>query len=334
MPVAEATLVSRRRERARPFASAAARDLPMLVVLAAFLAEPSTREFALVNLLVQAVGFGLGACLPAYRTRVMAITDAVWPCGLAAIGVLALLFGDTGSPQLLVVAGIYLAMGLRGVVGGIYWTLTTAFPREELPRYRYRRLVWQREGHRSETAPMLHEILDQGLANSTVLAAPAMLAVADGHDALGAVAIAGALVWAVSWVLESVADLQKDLFARRCAQEGRARTCEVGLWRYSRHPNYFFEWLAWNGLIVAALPSLVRLADDFAVVPWLGFAAALAGTSAGMYYVLVHHTGAIPAEHFSAQRRPGYRDYQRRVNRFVPGPRRRGGPGVRANGLE
>ncbi|MDQ3935289.1 MAG: DUF1295 domain-containing protein, partial [Actinomycetota bacterium] len=295
----------------------------MIVTLAALVAEPSTRDFALANLGVQAVMFGLGACLPAYRTGVVAFTDLVWPWGLAAIGVLALVFGDPGSALLLVVVGMYVLMGARGGAIGVRLTLTTDVLREDMPRYHYRRLTWRREGYRSDTAPMLHDILQQCLANSSALAVPAMLAVADSQGTVGPVVIAGALLWAVSWVLESVADAQKARFARRCAEEGVTRTCDVGFWRYSRHPNYFFEWLAWHGLILVALPSLIRLADDFAVLPWLGFAAALAGISGGLYYSLVYYTGAIPAEHFSVQHRPDYRDYQQRVNRFFPGPRRR-----------
>lgn len=325
MAVSKAVRVSRRRERARLIAGAAAHDLPMLAVLAGFLAEPSTRDFALVNVLGQGVGFGLGACLPACRTGVMAFADIVWPCGLAAIGVQALLFGDADSSLLLVVAGTYLLMGLRGSLIGIYVTLTTDFPREDMPRYHYRRLVWQRQGYLSQTVPMVHEILQQALANSTVLAGPAMLAVADTRGAVGPAVVAGVLLWAVSWVLESLADVQKDRFARRRARGAATRTCDVGLWRFSRHPNYFFEWLAWHGLILVALPSLIRLGGTFALLPWLGFVAALAGISGGMYQVLVHLTGAVPAEHFSVQRRPGYRDYQRSVNRFFPGPSRRDG---------
>ena len=57
------------RTAAQRFASAAAFDVPPLAVLAALVAEPSTRDFALVNVLVQAVLFAFGACLPAYRTR-------------------------------------------------------------------------------------------------------------------------------------------------------------------------------------------------------------------------------------------------------------------------
>lgn len=304
---------------ARRAVGAVARDLPSLAMVAAFVAEPSTRDFALVNLCVQAVLFVFGACIPAYRTRVMALVDCVWPWGIVAIGVGALLYGDTGSPLVLIVASIYIAMGLRMGLLGLVLTLKQ-FPHDDLPRYRYRRLLWQREGYRSETVPMQHEILQQCLSNASLLAAPAMLAVADGDAPAGPLVILGALLWAVSWVLESTADLQKGRFAARCKKAGEARTCDVGLWRYSRHPNYFFQWLQWQGLVLAAVPSLIRLADDMAVLPWAGFAAALLGIPGGMYYVLVHFTGAIPAEHFSVQHRPDYRAYQQRVNRFFPGP--------------
>lgn len=304
------------RTGARPFASAVlSRDVPLVVLVAAFAAEPSTRDFALVNLLVQALLFTFGACLPAYRRRVMAFTDCVWPWGLAAIGVQALVFATAASPLVVILAAIYVVMGVRGGTWAVSVAITD-FPHDDLPRYRYRRLVWQHEGYRSETLPMLHEIAQQGLSNASLLAAPAMLVVADRHGGVGPVVIAGAVVWAVSWALESVADLQKGRFARL----GTPGTCEVGLWRFSRHPNYFFQWLQWWGIVLVALPSLVRLAGDIALLPWLGLAAALLSIPGGMYYVLVHFTGAIPAEHFSSRHRSGYREYQQRVNRFAPGP--------------
>jgi steroid 5-alpha reductase family enzyme len=312
--LSETTEPAAHRGHARLLAVAVARDLPLLAVLAALVAEPSTRDFALANLLVQAALFTLGACLPAQRTGVMAFADIVWPWGLIAIGVQALLFGGGGA-IVLVTAGIYLVMGLRMAAFG--YLFFTNFPRDDLPRYRYRRLVWRREGYRSQTVPMQHEILQQGLCNASYLALPAMLAVADPGARVGPVVVAGVLLWAVSWVLESVADVQKGRFVRS-ARGGRTRTCDIGLWRYSRHPNYFFQWLQWHGLILVALPSLIRLADEIALLPWLGFAAGLLGISASFYYILVHYTGAIPAEHFSVQHRPDYRDYQRRVNRFFP----------------
>ena len=301
----------------RLYARAIAIDAMPLAVLAAFVAEPSTRDFALVNVLVQAVLFAL-AGLAAYRTRVMAYADAAWSWGLAAIGIQALLFGGAGSPLLAIVSVMYVAMGARLGRRAVA-RLLTDFPRDDLPRYRYRRLVWEREGYRSQTFPLLHELAQQGLSNASLLAGPAMLAVADRAGSLGPVAVAGVALWAGSWALESLADLQK---ARFLARRTNA-TCDVGLWRYSRHPNYFFEWLVWQGLIVVVLPSLVRLADDFALLPWLGFAIALPGIAGGMYNVLVHTTGAVPAEHFSVQHRRGYSDYQGRVNRFFPSVSRR-----------
>ncbi len=84
--------------RARLLAHTLPRDLGALAVLAAFLAEPSTRDFALVNLAVQGALFVFGACVVAYRTRVMAVVDCAWSWGLVAIGVLALL-GGTADPQ-------------------------------------------------------------------------------------------------------------------------------------------------------------------------------------------------------------------------------------------
>lgn len=308
--------------RARLIARAAPRDLGAVAVLAAFVAEPATRTFALVNLGVQAALFVLGGCLPAYRTRVMAFADCAWSWGLVAIGAQTLLFGHLGFTVVPVVAGIYIVMGVRMGIHTVY-VIASDFPREDLPRYRYRRLLWQHEGYRSETVPMLHEILMQGVGNASLLATPAMLAVADRSGAFILALVAGALLWALGWTFETGADLQKAQFLRRSAGEGGARTCDVGLWRYSRHPNYFCQWLQWLGLVIVAVPSLVHVADHMAALPWVGFAAGLLAIPGGMYFALVYFTGAAPAEHFSVQHRPDYPDYQQRVNRFFPGPSRR-----------
>jgi hypothetical protein len=85
---------------------------------------------------------------------------------------------------------------------------------------------------------------------------------------------------------------------------------DVGLWRYSRHPNYFFQWMGWNAL---------------ALVAWRGsgvLTIALLGAPAFMLWTLVYFTGIKPSEHYSVRKRPGYVEYQRITNSFVPGPRR------------
>lgn len=110
---------------------------------------------------------------------------------------------------------------------------------------------------------------------------------------------------------EAVADHQ--LAAFRALPANRERICDAGLWGYTRHPNYFFEWLGW-----LAYPLLaIDLAGTW---PW-GFLA-LAGP-AMMYWLLVHASGIPPTErHMLATRRELFRAYQCRVNAFWPGPRR------------
>ena len=111
------------------------------------------------------------------------------------------------------------------------------------------------------------------------------------------------------------ADYQKTRFTAAV----RGRTCNIGLWRYSRHPNYFFQWMQWNALIVAALPSFFERAGDLNAGAVVALAVGLPGLSYLMYQTLVYFTGALPAEYYSLQSRPDYADYQATTNRFFPG---------------
>jgi len=115
------------------------------------------------------------------------------------------------------------------------------------------------------------------------------------------------LVYAAALAGESLADRQ---LARWRAQPAhRGRTCRAGLWRYSRHPNYFFEWLHWLTY------PLLGLGLEHGAWLWL---APLA-----MYALVVHVTGIPPAEQQALRSRgDDYRRYQRSTNAFFPGPPR------------
>jgi steroid 5-alpha reductase family enzyme len=121
------------------------------------------------------------------------------------------------------------------------------------------------------------------------------------------------------WSLEWLSDRQKRRFA---ARSERTATCNVGLWRYSRHPNYFFQWLGWVSLATAVTPALLHVARDSSVMAVAALTLALVGACAFMLWTLLELTGIKPAEHFSARKRPGYAEYQRTTRSFVPGPRR------------
>jgi steroid 5-alpha reductase family enzyme len=102
---------------------------------------------------------------------------------------------------------------------------------------------------------------------------------------------------------EALADAQLAAFKRDAANRGRV--CEAGLWRYSRHPNYFFEWLIWVAYFVFAVGS-----------PW-GWVALIGPAS--ILYLLLRVTGIPMTEEQSLRSRgDAYRRYQRTTSAFIP----------------
>ena len=153
------------------------------------------------------------------------------------------------------------------------------------------------------------------------IAMPAFIIASNPADSISVFEIIGLLVWLGAFVLESVADLQKLAFLKAMKKVGkRNQVCNVGLWKYSRHPNYFAEWMVWNGLIIASIPSWIALYKSETLIVWALLGIALLFASRMMYTTLVHYTGAVPAEYYSAQKRPDYKNYQKTTNRFFPGP--------------
>ncbi len=119
----------------------------------------------------------------------------------------------------------------------------------------------------------------------------------------------GALILLIGIAGEALADAQLRDFRSDPANKGRV--CEIGLWRWSRHPNYFFEWFGWLAYPVIALSSGYS---------W-GWAAVLA--PAFMYWFLAHVTGIPPLEaQMLRSRGDRYRDYQSRTSAFFPLPPR------------
>ena len=148
------------------------------------------------------------------------------------------------------------------------------------------------------------EAITQGLANASFLALPIFIISANKTAALELV---GLII---------------SLAAEKICPEHEKDKAGSSVRAYSRHPNYFFEWMVWNGLIVAAIPSWVPKSQETLI--WLLLGLGLLLASAAMYRTLVHLTGAIPSEYYSEQKRPDYKAYQQRTNRFFPGPRRSG----------
>lgn len=173
---------------------------------------------------------------------------------------------------------------------------------------------------------MQKEILVQALCNMGILAIPLMLQSQSYlKSPLTPLEIGAWIVWVVALLVEHKADLQKKAFVRQCVKDKvKDAVCEVGLWRYSRHPNYFCEWMVWCSLVVSSVPSLLALlaVEEENLITKVGLSGGLLFVIHAMYQCLVNYTGAVPAEFYSIKKRPAYADYQRRVNMFFPGPRR------------
>jgi steroid 5-alpha reductase family enzyme len=304
----------------KKYSHLAAAYAPATVFVAVIAARPRDSDFVVRNLLVQAVLFALVAAVPAHRTGLMSYVDIAWPWGLVAIGVQVALFAPSHGPQTIAIAAVYVAIGLRMGLPGLRYLVRHRRLAAEFPRYRYRRMRWAADGFRGETLPMQLEIFLQGLANASVLVMPAVLLAFDRPRAVSLLEAVALSLWAGCWSLEWLADDQKRRFAASARSRGeRRRTCDAGLWRYSRHPNYFFQWMGWNALAMAALPALVRLAHDSPTLELAAIALALLAGPGFMYWTLVYLTGIEPAEHYSVQKRPDYAAYQRRTNRLRPG---------------
>jgi len=272
-------------------------------------------QLLLVNAALQIPLFVVVACVPFLRSGRMSYVDIAWPFGVALIGVLILVLGDGAFVRRAVVSGVYLFVGLRmGLAAPAIARTTGVIVKTEFPRCQYRRMVLERSGTRHVRLQILADIMVQGPANASVPALPGFLIATNGSDSISAWEVAGLCIWAVAYVFESVADAQKLRFISK-HEHG---VCDVGLWRYSRHPNYFGEWLVWTGLVVAAVPSWWALRSVEALPVWVALGVGAAGAVSVMYLTLVYLTGAIPAEHYSVRKREGYREYQDRTSMFFP----------------
>jgi steroid 5-alpha reductase family enzyme len=247
-----------------------------------------------------------GAWLVWRGTRNSGWIDTVWTFGLGAIGFIGalspfLLSGTVSARQFLVAAliaiwslrlGIHIAQRTKGITDD--------------PRYAALVRDWGADAVRQ----MFWLAQKQALV-SIPLALSILLAAFNPVPELRLQDWLGAAVLLVGVTGETIADNELRKF--RADLANRNRIYDSGLWRWSRHPNYFFEWLGWLAYPLIAI-------DIGGGDPW-GYVA-LAGPLC-MYWLLVHVSGIPPLEaHMLERRRDEFRAYQARTNAFFPAPPR------------
>jgi steroid 5-alpha reductase family enzyme len=267
-----------------------------------------TSSVLFVAVLVQAVALSAimaGAWAIQQRTGNSGWVDMVWTFGLGLVGSVAALAplhsGDVLLRQL-IVAGLLMVWSLRlGLHIGHRTTGITDDPRyAELIRGwgldARRQMFWLLQKQALVTIPLAMAVLVAAHNPEPQLRMQDWLAMS-----ILAVAIAG----------EAVADRQLRRFRENPVNRGKV--CDAGLWRWSRHPNYFFEWLGWLAYPVIA----VDLSGGYSV-GWF----AIAGPAC-MYWLLAHVSGVPPLEaHMLRSRGEVYRAYQARTRTFFPAPPR------------
>jgi steroid 5-alpha reductase family enzyme len=242
--------------------------------------------------LVAAVMFA--AWLIHLRRRDAGVVDVAWSANLALLAILYAALGSSDPARRLLIA-------LMGGIAG--FRLALHIHRRSRGKPEDGRYATLREQWGGDVAlKFLLFFLFQG-AIDVFLSIPFLVAAINPFPKISPLEWAGVLLWAIAIAGEGAADRQLEGFKANPANRGK--TCRAGLWRYSRHPNYFFEWLVWIAYAVFALAS-----------PW-GFLALTCPIL--MLYFLVRVTG-IPATEAQALKSRGddYRDYQRTTSAFVP----------------
>jgi steroid 5-alpha reductase family enzyme len=278
-------------------------------------ASSALNELLWLNAGIQFLLFSTVACIPFMRTGRMSYVDIAWPFGVALIGAQILFLGEADGARRITVGGIYLFIGLRMGFGAlVLGKKTGVIFKSEFPRYQYSRLKLEEKGIKHPSFHMLCEIIAQGMANVTVLALPGFIIATYGNGPISSFEILGLAIWFLAYTLESIADGQKLLFISK----NKDAVCNVGLWRYSRHPNYFSEWLVWTGLAISTISAWWIAFHNEVLTTSIVLGLGTVGTPAIMYITLVYLTGAKPAEYYSAKKRAGYIEYQRTTSMFFP----------------
>ena len=231
--------------------------------------------------------------------RDASVVDPVWPLAFIAVAITALIAGSGDEGRRILIACVVAIWGARL---SIHLLLRNAGKGED---FRYAAMRAKR-GHRFWLTSLVTVFLLQGLL-VWVVSLPVQLSAIPDRP-LGWLAIIGAIVWVLGVVFEAIGDAQLTRFKANPASRGQV--LDTGLWRYTRHPNYFGDFLVWWGIFLIAAES--------GAGAW-GVAGPLL-----MTLLLVKVSGAGLLEKDIAVRRPGYADYVRRTSGFIPRPPKRG----------
>jgi steroid 5-alpha reductase family enzyme len=224
------------------------------------------------------------------------IVDIAWSYSFGVLAVFLAFFAEGWSQRRWVLTALVLVWSLR-LGTHLYRRVMGHHPLEDR-RYVEMRRLWS-----ADFAARMFRFYQMQAVSIVFLGLPLFLAMRNKVVGFHPLEIAGIALWVFAIMGEATADAQLSAFKKQAADS--KSVCDVGLWRYSRHPNYFFEWLIWVSYFIFAVGSA-----------W-GWTSILA--PATILYLLLRVTG-IPMTEEQAVRTKGdaYRQYQRTTSSFVP----------------
>ncbi len=222
------------------------------------------------------------------------IVDIAWGLGVAGLSVFYCIASTDGLFERRVIIAVLASLWAIRLSG---FVLIRILRMSEDGRYQTLKQNWGDQTNRKMF------LFYQFQAFGSVLFSLPMLIAMQNDSALGLLDYFGIGLWALAIIGEAVADWQLNRF--RMNPSNRGKVCQSGLWKYSRHPNYFFEWLHWW--------SYVLLAITFPY-GWLNIIFPMA-----MLYFILFKTGIPPTEAQAIKSRgEAYRQYQKTTSAFFP----------------
>lgn len=225
------------------------------------------------------------------------VVDIAWAAGVGVLGIAFALLVDGNFNRRIIIIGLVMIWSLR--LGTFVLIRLLKLPEDG--RYQTLKEEWG-----TQASSRMFRFYQMQAIGVILFALPILVA-AYNPQPLNWLDVLGAVIGSLAIAGESMADVQLSRFRKNAANKGNV--CEDGLWYYSRHPNYFFEWLYWWSYVLLAISY-----------PW-GWLTIMGPLA--MWYFITQVTGIPPTEAQAIKTRgEAYREYQRTTNAFFPGPKK------------
>ena len=231
-----------------------------------------------------------------YKLKNAGVVDIFWSYNFPVIAVILLLFAPAFEPRKILLCSMIIIAGAR--LGTHLAIRIFKHLHQEEPRYKQIREDWGKNAEKKMAG-----FFQMQAASNVLLAIPFFISAMNTKPEISPLEYTGVVLWIISVMGEAISDQQLANFKKNAANKGKV--CDTGLWNYSRHPNYFFEWLMWVSYFVFALAS-----------PY-GYIAVI--SPAIILFLLLKVTGIPTTEQQSLKTKgDAYREYQKTTSKFLP----------------